>query len=40
MLKENPEHGKKIAESAYLDVKNKYTWEIRTKKIISFIKSI
>jgi glycosyltransferase involved in cell wall biosynthesis len=37
-LKENPEFGKKIADQAFLDVSEKYTWKIRAEKIISFIK--
>lgn len=37
-LKEDPEYGKKIANKAYSDVLQKYTWEVRAEKIISFIK--
>jgi glycosyltransferase involved in cell wall biosynthesis len=28
----------KLAENAYLDVSEKYTWKMRAEKIISFIK--
>jgi glycosyltransferase involved in cell wall biosynthesis len=37
-LKENPEYGREMANKAYLDVSEKYTWKIRAEKIISFIK--
>ncbi|MFH0804158.1 MAG: glycosyltransferase family 4 protein [Candidatus Zambryskibacteria bacterium] len=37
-LKENPDIGNKMADKAYLDVSEKYTWKIRAEKIISFIK--
>lgn len=37
-LKRDPEYGRKIANKAYLDVSEKYTWTVRAKKIISFIK--
>ena len=38
-LKENPEYGKKIADRAYLNVSEKYTWKTRAQKIISFVKA-
>ncbi len=36
-LKNNPELGRKIAEKAYRDVIEKYTWETRAKNIILFL---
>ncbi len=39
-LKENPEISNKIADKAYWDVSEKYTWKIRAEKIISFIKTV
>ncbi len=38
-IKGNPEYGKKLAERAYRDVSEKYTWKTRAEKIISFIQS-
>jgi glycosyltransferase involved in cell wall biosynthesis len=37
-LKEHHDIGKKIANKAYKDVSEKYTWKIRAEKIISFLK--
>jgi glycosyltransferase involved in cell wall biosynthesis len=36
-LKENPEIGNKMADKAYADVSEKYTWKIRAEKIISWL---
>ena len=36
-LKEDREYGRKMADRAYMDVREKYTWSMRTKHIISFI---
>jgi glycosyltransferase involved in cell wall biosynthesis len=37
-LKNNPELGAKLAEKAFQDVKEKYTWDNRARKILDFIK--
>lgn len=37
-LKNNPELGAKLAEKAFEDVKEKYTWDKRAKTILDFIK--
>lgn len=37
-LKDDPELGKKLADNAYRDVSEKYTWKIRAKNILNFIK--
>lgn len=39
MLKNNPDYGRKLSEKAFEDVKNNYTWDIRARKILDFIKS-
>lgn len=36
-IKKDPEYGKKLADKAYSDVSEKYTWKIRAEKIISFL---
>ncbi len=36
-IKENPEYGKKLADQAYSDVVNKYTWDKRAENILKFI---
>ncbi len=39
-LRDNPALCKKIAHNAYNDLKNKYSWQIRAKKIISYLETI
>lgn len=37
-IEQNPEYGQKLAEEAYKEVLEKYTWDIRAKHIIDFIR--
>lgn len=36
-IQDNPEFGHKLAEQAYMDVLEKYTWDMRAKNIMDFI---